>query len=372
MSLLDSMPTSAPVRTAKRPPRARRAEAPPGQMRRKFSHFRAGRDLRMETGGRRPRPHRLRGGADSAQPAFAGCLRQRLALRAANLARRCPGCAKTRPLYATPSVWAEAARPLRPGGCISCLSSMRRCRRASTRRSRARRRCSDCRRRLTPALSSPLSSPRPILLKFYGPTTDAKTLAFVVADLALATRLGWARPVPLLAVAIGHPSLWRGAGGNGRDRRKRTGPTQSLMPMGLPSSRPMRSPAHQHYGQSAHAASIRPVRGGRRRALTDGRDAFMICGLCAASAPPVSTFLILPRGCAGASGWGAPIAWVTTQRSKSSRSGSCAICPDLAHSASFHALEKIAPSNPRIKQLAWQRRDCAGELPTLSDANFAA
>jgi hypothetical protein len=50
-------------------------------------------------------------------------------------------------------------------------------------------------------------------MKLCAPATDAELFAFVVADLVLANRLGWARPVPLLAVAILQPSLKRGAGG---------------------------------------------------------------------------------------------------------------------------------------------------------------
>ncbi len=45
------------------------------------------------------------------------------------------------------------------------------------------------------------------------PVAEAEIFALWVADLALATRLDWARPVPLLSLAIVHPSLKRGAGG---------------------------------------------------------------------------------------------------------------------------------------------------------------
>lgn len=51
------------------------------------------------------------------------------------------------------------------------------------------------------------------------PAIDAEIFALWVADLALANRLEWPRPVPLLAVTIAHPSLRRGAGGRaGRPR----------------------------------------------------------------------------------------------------------------------------------------------------------
>ena len=42
---------------------------------------------------------------------------------------------------------------------------------------------------------------------------DAEIFAPWLADLALARKLGWDAPIPLLATAIGHPSLRRGGGG---------------------------------------------------------------------------------------------------------------------------------------------------------------
>ncbi len=45
------------------------------------------------------------------------------------------------------------------------------------------------------------------------PRVDAENLALWLADLALARRLGWDAPVPLLATAIAHPSSRRGAVG---------------------------------------------------------------------------------------------------------------------------------------------------------------
>ena len=45
------------------------------------------------------------------------------------------------------------------------------------------------------------------------PPVDAEIFALWAADLALARRLGWDAPVPLLATAIAHASLRRGAGG---------------------------------------------------------------------------------------------------------------------------------------------------------------
>ena len=45
------------------------------------------------------------------------------------------------------------------------------------------------------------------------PPVDAEIFALWTADLALAQRLGWDAPVPLLATTIAHPSLRRGAAG---------------------------------------------------------------------------------------------------------------------------------------------------------------
>jgi hypothetical protein len=45
------------------------------------------------------------------------------------------------------------------------------------------------------------------------PSVDAEIFSYWAADLALARRLGWDAPVPLLATAIAHPSLRRGAAG---------------------------------------------------------------------------------------------------------------------------------------------------------------
>jgi hypothetical protein len=45
------------------------------------------------------------------------------------------------------------------------------------------------------------------------PSVDAEIFSYWAADLALARRLGWDAPVPLLATAIAHASRWRGGGG---------------------------------------------------------------------------------------------------------------------------------------------------------------
>ncbi len=52
-------------------------------------------------------------------------------------------------------------------------------------------------------------------MKFFddAPTVDAEIFVLWLADLALARRLGWDAPIPLLATAITHPSLRRGGAG---------------------------------------------------------------------------------------------------------------------------------------------------------------
>lgn len=44
------------------------------------------------------------------------------------------------------------------------------------------------------------------------PSVDAENLALFLSDLVLAERIGWKRPIPLLATAIAHPSLRRSNG----------------------------------------------------------------------------------------------------------------------------------------------------------------
>ena len=76
------------------------------------------------------------------------------------------------------------------------------------------------------------------------PPVDAEIFALWLADLALAQRLGWDAPVPLLATTIAHASLRRGAkrqasasGRCGLGRRRRPAP------MRWPPKRLMLSPA---------------------------------------------------------------------------------------------------------------------------------
>ncbi|WP_036279695.1 DUF1403 family protein [Methylocystis sp. ATCC 49242] len=168
--------------------------------------------------------HIVRGGPDGAEPVFAGCLRQRLALRAAeNGATLCrlredaaalrdaehlAGGGETSPagrlhrlfrLYASQPPRLDAAI-LRAAGFLGAKEEID----------------------VGVLAEAATTAPDPLTaaarasaaaMKLGPNAADADIFAVVVADLALANRLGWARPVPLLAVAMLQPSLRRGAGG---------------------------------------------------------------------------------------------------------------------------------------------------------------
>lgn len=164
----------------------------------------------------------LRGGPDGAEPDFAGCLRQRLALRAAE------SCA-------TLSRLREDAAALRDAEHLSGSGETS----PAGRLHRVFRLYTALPARLDSALSRAAgvlglddaidagalaelatTAPDPLAaaarasaaaMKLCTPSTDAEIFAFVVADLALANYLRWGRS--LLAVAMTHPLLRRGAGG---------------------------------------------------------------------------------------------------------------------------------------------------------------
>ncbi|QGN00020.1 DUF1403 family protein [Methylocystis parvus] len=246
MSLLDSMSTSAPISVAKRVPRARRAEAVTPAIRLEIqplprwarsqgadpgaAAFSAGAGLALFD--------QILRGADGGEPVYAGCLRQRLALRAADscatLARlredagalrdaeHLPGGGETSPagrlhrvfrLYAPQGGRFDAAI-LRAAELLEVSVAID----------------------ASALAAAAVTAPDPLMaaarasaaaMKPFPIAADAEVFAFVVADLALASRLAWARPIPLLAVAILHPSLRRGAGSGemGRERTSRPRPT---------------------------------------------------------------------------------------------------------------------------------------------------
>ncbi|MEK4032378.1 DUF1403 family protein [Methylocystis sp. IM3] len=163
-------------------------------------------------------------GADGGEPVYAGCLRQRLALRAAEscaaLCRLREDAAALRDaehlaggvetstagrlhrlfrLYTSLPARLDAAI-LRTAGLLGLNEAI------------------DIRALAEVATTAPdpltaAARGSAAAIKLCSPSTDAQIFAFVVADFALARRLDWARPVPLLAVAMAHPSLRRGVGG---------------------------------------------------------------------------------------------------------------------------------------------------------------
>jgi hypothetical protein len=236
MHLLDSVSTLDPVPAVKQAPRARRTGPQPADNEPQLQPLpRWARPQGADPGAAIfaagagiARFDQILRSADGGEPVFAGCLRQRLALKAAEscamLARlredvgalrdaeHLPGGGETSPagrlhrlfrLYASLPARVDAAAP------AAELLGLREAIDAG-------------------ALAGAAAAPDPLMaaaqasaaaMKLYSNTSDAEFFAFVVADLALASRLGWARPVPLIAVAILHPSLRRGAGERGRRPR---------------------------------------------------------------------------------------------------------------------------------------------------------
>nr|CCD32242.1 Conserved hypothetical protein [Methylocystis sp. SC2] len=181
----------------------------------------------------------LRGGAhgvdlssaaqDPAEPAYAGCLRQRLALKAAEscvtLSRLREDATALRDAEhlagGEPSPAGrlhrlfriDAARPARlhAAALAAALSLLGL---PETDADALAQALSGCLADAPDPLSAAArASAVAMKLCAAGSAIDAEVFALWVADLALATRLDWARPVPLLASAILHPSLRRGPKG---------------------------------------------------------------------------------------------------------------------------------------------------------------
>jgi hypothetical protein len=180
----------------------------------------------------------LRSGPDGGEPVFAGCLRQRLALRAAE---SCAALARLREdagalrdaahlatgvetspggrlhrlfrLFATKSVRLDEATLARAIGHLdlpeidigALAQSLSACVGSAA----------------DPLAAAAVSSATVMSFCAEASAIDAEILALWSADVALASRLGWARPVPLLAVVIVQPSLRRGAGARERVSRPR-------------------------------------------------------------------------------------------------------------------------------------------------------
>jgi hypothetical protein len=233
MQSLDSMPASAPASPVKRSSRARRAEAAsatqtvetqplprwarPQSADPGAAAFSTGAGLALFDA-------MLRGGPDGAEPNFAGCLRQRLALRAAEScatlsrlredaaalrgAEHLSGSGETSPAGRLHRVFRlYASLPARLDSALSRAVGLLGLNEAIDVRALAE---------VATTAPDPLTAAArasTAAMSLCAPSSDAEIFAFVVADFALASRLGWARPIPLLAVAIGQPSPRRGAGG---------------------------------------------------------------------------------------------------------------------------------------------------------------
>lgn len=182
--------------------------------------------------------HILRCGAGSVEPVFVGALRQRLALRAA------AACAAMARLREDEGALRDAEHlagfdaASTPGGRLHCLWRL-----FATRHGQINARLdaafirtsADC-LELPPHIDcealaallqeastheNPLNaaarvSARALHVLDDAPQIDAEIFALWLADLALARRLAWAAPLPLLATTITHPSI-----GNATGRRPR-------------------------------------------------------------------------------------------------------------------------------------------------------
>jgi hypothetical protein len=233
MHALDSISRSELICAAKRVPRARRPQAvsatkideiqPLPRWARSQSNdpgaaaFSAGAGLALFDA-------MLRSGPDGAEPDFAGCLRQRLALRAAQScatlsrlredaaalrdAEHLPGSGETSPAGRLHRLFRlYASLPARLDSALSRAAGLLGLKEAIDASALAE---------VATTAPDPLTAAArasAAAMKLHPHVADAEIFAFVIADLALANRLNWARPIPLLAVAILHPSLRRGAGG---------------------------------------------------------------------------------------------------------------------------------------------------------------
>jgi hypothetical protein len=295
-------------------------------------------------------------GADGGEPVYAGCLRQRLALRAADScatlcrlredaaalrdAEHLAGSGETSPAGRLHRLFRlSASQPprldaaiLRAAGFLGLEETID----AGTLAEAAA------------AAPDPLSAAArasAAAMSLCAPSTDAEVFAFVVADLVLANRLGWARPVPLLAVVLLHPSLRRGAGGKRPRPSDEDWPAAVAVAYGLAvveahalavdlarRAQKLLSVAPMLRTKGAGRVidmlladdAVTPAAAAGRANLSDraarrlfdrlvalgavrelsGRDSFRIYGLSSAPVPPAST-AILPtcrRGCAGANG----------------------------------------------------------------------
>jgi len=171
----------------------------------------------------------LRSGPDGCEPTFANVLRQRLALKAAEtcarLARRREDEGDLRdaehlaPAGAPPSPAARphrlfrlfAARPLRVDAeTLGLAAELLELRTAGPTLTGLAAACQEILARAgSPLLAAAGVSRAAMTVLAHAAPLEAEILALWLADLALARRLSWERPIPLLAVSTAHPALRR-------------------------------------------------------------------------------------------------------------------------------------------------------------------
>ncbi|MDJ0450878.1 MULTISPECIES: DUF1403 family protein [Methylocystis] len=240
MTLVDSDPTpDVTSATPSGPKRARRAAAPaavkdpqiqplprwarPQKTERDAAAFVAGAGLAFFD--------QILRGADEGEPVYAGCLRQRLALRAAEScatlcrlredagalrdAEHLAGGGETSPAGRIHRLFRRlAGRPARfEAASLAAALSLLGLSASLDVGSGAKALQSCVADAPDPLAVAARASAVAMKLCAAGSALDAEIFALWIADLALAMRLDWSRPVPLLAVAILHPSLRRGPNG---------------------------------------------------------------------------------------------------------------------------------------------------------------
>jgi hypothetical protein len=172
----------------------------------------------------------LRAGAGGAEPAFAGCLRQRLALKAAASCARLARLREDEAALRDAEHLASFDAALTPGGRLHRLWRLfaTRSARFDARFIRAAADCLDLppdidcealavlvRARSTagnPLDSAAHVSAASLHILDEAPHIDAEIFALWLADLVLARRLAWEAPLPLLATTIAHPSMRNATG----------------------------------------------------------------------------------------------------------------------------------------------------------------
>ncbi|MGJ0505987.1 MAG: DUF1403 family protein [Methylocystis sp.] len=254
MSLLDSRSPPDAVSPARRLARPRRAAPPAAESAPQIlplprwarpsgadrgSAFFAGAGLALLD-------HLLRAGPDGGEPDFAGCLRQRLALRAAESgaalarlredaaalrdAQHLAGGAEPSPagrihrlfrLFAASPARPDAAALARAVALLGWSGSD-----AGAKGEGLAEVMAEVLRAGVAEAPDPLAAAAQAsaaAMEICAGAPDAEIVALWAADLALAARLNWARPVPLLAAVLRDPALRRGAQGEARASRPRPG-----------------------------------------------------------------------------------------------------------------------------------------------------